>query len=125
MGNTQLKNTVTNSDAESLSEENMQFLLNNTNFNRDQLNEWFNGFKRDCPKGQMDFDLFLKFYSNFYPNGDPELFCKRIFKVFDTNNNKYIDFNELIISISVFSLGNLDQKLQLAFKIYDLGILSF
>ena len=73
----------------------------------------------------MTLENFIKFYSNFFPNGDASKFCKRVFKVFDTNRSGKIDFDELMLAISVNSLGNLEKKLTLAFQIYDLGKLIF
>ncbi len=69
----------------------------------------------------MKFDQFVKFYAQSFPNGDSTRFCKRVFKAFDLDNSKTIDFDELLLAISATSFGETDKKLNLAFEIYDLG----
>ena len=103
-----------------LTEENIQFLLNNTSFDREQIHDWHRGFLKESPSGLMNFNEFVNFYSAMFPSGNAERFCKRVFKVFDTNKSNSIDFNELLLAISITSLGSLDKKLTLAFEIYDL-----
>jgi Ca2+-binding EF-hand superfamily protein len=41
-------------------------------------------------------------------------------KVFDTDNSEYIDFTELMIAVSITSMGDLRKKITLAFVIYDI-----
>ncbi len=41
---------------------------------------------------------------------------------FDADKNGFISFSEFVIALSIISFGNLEEKLQLAFKVFDLGI---
>jgi hypothetical protein len=51
MGNKQAKPTKKKANAADLTEEEIELLLNNTHFNRKQIEEWHSGFIKDCPKG--------------------------------------------------------------------------
>jgi hypothetical protein len=37
-----------------LTEEEIAFLLKNTNYNRQQILKWHQGFLLDCPTGELD-----------------------------------------------------------------------
>ena len=41
-------------------------------------------------------------------------------KVFDTDDSQFIDFTELMIAMSITSMGDLRKKITLAFLIYDI-----
>lgn len=127
-----------------LSEEEIVLLLDNTSFDRDQIADWHQGFlvnfeiienlknhkkninlwflnkQKECPTGRMNKENFIKFYTYLYPNGKADKFCKQVFKVFDRNASGEIDFSELMMSMSVTTIGNLRKKIELAFKLYDL-----
>lgn len=61
----------------------------------------------------------IQFYQSLYPNGKCEKFCKRIFKIYDTDGSGKIDFVEYMLSISVTASNDMKQKLSLAFKLFD------
>ncbi|CAF0790550.1 unnamed protein product [Brachionus calyciflorus] len=106
-------------DFTKLSEQEIQILLENTPFDRDQIDEWHKGFLKDCPDGRMTKYKLIEFYKMLYPYGKVEQFCKRVFKVFDRDNSGEIDFVELMTSISITASSDLKQKLTLSFKLFD------
>lgn len=102
-----------------LTEEEIQFLLKNTNYSRDQINKWHAGFLLDCPKGELDKKKFLQVYKEFFPTGKAETFATEVFKMFDTDGSGKIDFVEFLVAISTSSSGDIRKKLSMAFNLYD------
>jgi Ca2+-binding EF-hand superfamily protein len=43
------------------------------------------------------------------------------FRAFDRDQNGFIDFSEFVIAFSITSFGDIKEKAQFAFKIFDLG----
>lgn len=103
-----------------LSQDQLAELEKNTRFEKKELKQWYKGFVRDCPSGQLDQETFAKIYTQFFPFGDSTTFASYVFSVFDNDKNGTIDFREFITALSVTSRGDLDEKLKWAFQLYDI-----
>ena len=91
-------------DLSQLTENDLEFLANNTNFSREEIIEWHAGFYRDYKSGRMSKREFKTFYEQFQPgnnNATSNSFCENIFRVFDQDSNGYIDFQVQILDIFV------------------------
>ncbi|KAK6197549.1 uncharacterized protein RJT21DRAFT_100196 [Scheffersomyces amazonensis] len=102
-----------------LSKDDLKSLRQATYFDKRELQQWYKGFIRDCPSGQLSEEEFSKVFRQFFPFGDPTDYCRFLFQVFDIDNSKYIDFKEFIIALSITTRGSEDQKLNWSFKLYD------
>merc|ERR1719382_2185858 len=102
-----------------LSKEDLEFLRSNTRYDEGTINEWYKGFKQDCPDGKLTPDAFMKIYSKCFPAGSAGQFCDHVFRTFDTDKNGFIDFKEFLLAIDITSSGTPEEKLNWAFSMYD------
>ncbi|CAF1104984.1 unnamed protein product [Rotaria sordida] len=102
-----------------LTNEDLKTLKINTQYTEEEILAWHSGFLKDCPMGKLDKKQFLNVYRRFYPEGKADKYCNFVFKAFDTDNNNSIDFTEFLLAVDVSQHGNLEDKLKLAFGIYD------
>ena len=58
-------------------------------------------------------------YKELFPFGDSSKFCNICFLAYDKDKSGYIDFFEFVYAMSIISKGNIEDKLKLAFDIYD------
>jgi Ca2+-binding EF-hand superfamily protein len=83
------------------------------------IETWYECFHKDCPKGQLTSGEFKKIYAQSFPNGDSSAFAKHVFRRFDADRNQRISFREFLTALSITSKGNLEEKLNWAFGLYD------
>ena len=55
-----------------------------------------------------------------FPHGDAHAFAANVFKTFDHDKSGRINFRQFISMLSIQLKGNLQQKLEWAFDLYDI-----
>ena len=53
----------------------MNKLVEETNFTKQEIRHWHDGFLKDCPTGKLTKNEFAKIYNQFFPHGDPSAFA--------------------------------------------------
>lgn len=66
-----------------LTEEDVEFLTQNTRFKRDEIKNWYKAFQADCPDGKLTKQKFIEIYKMFFSTGNPEKFSDNVFRTFD------------------------------------------
>ncbi|XP_074672921.1 guanylyl cyclase-activating protein 3 isoform X2 [Strix aluco] len=84
-----------------------------------EMHHYYSKFMRECPSGQLSLHEFKKLLDlqGLDPQGD--MYIKRVFDIFDLNQDGFIDFLEFIAAINLVIRGKIDQKLKWYFKLYD------
>lgn len=103
-----------------LSSNDVKDLKTITYFDKNELQQWYRDFMRECPEGVLRKGEFRAIYQQFFPAGDSTNFAGFVFDVFDSNKRGSISFREFIVALSVTSRGTMDEKLDWAFSLYDL-----
>nr|XP_022318075.1 neurocalcin-like [Crassostrea virginica] len=95
-------------------------LSKQTTFSEDEIRNWYKDFIHDFPKGYVKLHEFEKMYEGFFPNGDASKFARHVFHAFDVNGDGHIDFREFVCGLNATLRGSIQQKLQWAFRVYDI-----
>ncbi|XP_069385893.1 A-type potassium channel modulatory protein KCNIP2-like [Paralichthys olivaceus] len=101
--------------------EGLDRLVQQTNFNKKELQVLYRGFKNECPSGVVNEETFKSIYSQFFPQGDSSMYAHFLFEAFDTHNNGAVSFEDFVISLSIILRGSTIDKLNWAFNLYDLN----
>jgi len=110
-----------NNNKESLSQEDIDFIVANTDLKQDKIVEWYTQFRKACPQNKLDKEKFIQFFSMLIPgnNENEHSFCEAIFQACDTDSNGFIDFAEFLLVFCVRSKANMREKLSWLFEVYD------
>ncbi|GAB6024918.1 hypothetical protein CHUAL_010023 [Chamberlinius hualienensis] len=81
----------------------LQALCRSTNFNRQELQLMYRGFKQICPSGIVTEDVLRDIYSKFFPHGGE------------------ITFEDFAVGLSILLRGSLEEKLRWTFNLYDIN----
>ena len=103
-----------------LNPEQLEDLRLNTEFNDEEIKEWYKAFNVEYPGGRLNRTQFKKLYKNIFPNGNESRFVEHAFNTFDADGDGFVDFREFMMSMSITSRGSREQRLEWAFNMYDL-----
>ncbi|GAA48711.1 Neurocalcin-delta [Clonorchis sinensis] len=104
----------------SLPKEEVKKLVKKTHFSEHQIKKWYKEFIKDCPSGLLNRATFLSMYTQFFPDGKARPFYEHLFRTFDQDGSGNIDFTEFLTAISITQSGDPEEKLDLAFQLYDI-----
>ncbi|XP_042901188.1 Kv channel-interacting protein 4-like [Parasteatoda tepidariorum] len=100
---------------------NLEELCRKTKFSKKEIQLMYRSFKQECPSGYVEEDTFRFIFSHFFPYGNSSLYAHYVFRTFDPNKNGAITFKDFITCLSIMCRGTLQEKLEWAFKLYDIN----
>merc|ERR1712048_1356872 len=79
----------------------------------------FDSFVSEHPNGKMKPVDFKKMMSAALPKKDAGKMEKHVFRIYDTNNDGYIDFVEFMVIFHIMSDGTSEEVLEKIFRLFD------
>lgn len=110
---------------QTLTDNDVKLLVQNTDFKEDEIREWFREFLQDCPDGILTKDIVSDMLSSILPHDNVRVVTDLIFSTFDKDNNDFIDFNEFLIATHCTATSSPEDKLRWVFQLYDKVFFKF
>ena len=102
-----------------LTDDDIELLVQNTDFKEDEIREWFREFLLDCPDGILMKGKVSEMLSSILPQDNVRVVTELIFSTFDKDKNNFIDFNEFLIATHCTATSSPEDKLRWVFQLYD------
>jgi len=104
-----------------LSEEEINFISEQTGLQREKLLEKYKRFLRKHPSGKLDFSGMKTMLSESLPEADTSGLVEHVWRIYDTNLDGEIDFREFMLALSVMSKGTAEDNLRQIFRLFDVN----
>ena len=104
-----------------LSEEEINFISEQTGLEREKLLENYKRFLRKHPSGKLDFSGMKTMLSESIPEADTSGLVEHVWRIYDTNLDGEIDFREFMLALSVMSKGSAEDNLRQIFRLFDVN----
>merc|ERR1739838_404844 len=111
----------TNSSKNLLPEEDLEYLEKNTNADRAQIQEQYQGFLLNHPDGKISMKAFCSMIGEGSPGTNTSKLSQHIWRIYDTNMDGFIDFKEFMMALYVMSSGSSEENLQQIFRVFDIN----
>merc|ERR1719348_1676055 len=85
----------------------------------DQVKEAFAAFVTEHPNGRMKPKDFREMMTKAMPKKDASKMEKHVFRIYDANNDGYIDFIEFMVIFHIMSDGTPEEILGKIFRLFD------
>merc|ERR1711988_234524 len=104
-----------------LREEDIEALSKSSGLEPTEVKAAFEAFVTDHPKGKMKPADFRKLMTQAMPKKDAGKMEKHVFRVYDSNNDGYIDFVEFMVIFYVMADGTPEEVLGKIFRVFDVN----
>jgi len=99
--------------------QDIEDLKESSGFTEEQIKEAFQAFVTDHPNGKMKPKDFRDMMSKALPKKDASKMEKHVFRIYDTNNDGYIDFVEFMMIYHIMGKGSPEEVLLKIFRLFD------
>ncbi|KAK3089608.1 hypothetical protein FSP39_004966 [Pinctada imbricata] len=94
-------------------------LMNEYDLTKEDLEGLKAGFNDKCTRARvLTKTEFRELYGSLFP-GDAVEYADEMFRIADTDDNGQVDFTEFVRSLCLCDSKNIDDKIKIAFKLYD------
>ena len=84
-----------------LTETEKNYLLKNTEFCDEEIEQWYLGFTEDYPNGKITLEEYIKtFKTLFQDQNSSDQMISALFKSSDRSDKGYLDFTRFLLSIN-------------------------
>ena len=104
-----------------LREEDITALCKSSGLDEAQVKESFEAFVAEHPNGKMKPKDFREMMSKALPKKDASKMEKHVFRIYDSNNDGYIDFTEFMLIFFIMSDGAPEEVLTKIFRVFDVN----
>ena len=104
-----------------LREEDIAALSKSSGLDETQVRESFDAFIAEHPNGKMKPKDFREMMSKALPKKDASKMEKHVFRIYDANNDGYIDFTEFMLIFFIMSDGAPEEVLTKIFRVFDVN----
>merc|ERR1711936_1342173 len=101
-----------------LREEDIAALTKSSGLDAAQVKEAFDSWVAEHPNGKMKPKDFREMMSKALPKKDAGKMEKHVFRIYDSNNDGYIDFPEFMIVFYIMSDGTPEEVLGKIFRVF-------
>ena len=104
-----------------LREEDIAALVKSSGLDEAQVKDAFDSFVTEHPNGKMKPKDFREMMSKALPKKDASKMEKHVFRIYDSNNDGYIDFSEFMLIFFIMSDGTPEEVLTKIFRVFDVN----
>merc|ERR1711879_605225 len=91
------------------------------------IRDAFEAFVKEHPNGKMKPKDFRQLISSALPKKDASKMEKHVFRIYDANNDGYVDFVEFMVVYTIMAGGTEEEVLTKIFRLFDVnsdGVIS-
>ena len=106
---------------EVLSQENITALSKSSGLEENDIITMYEDFLAKNPKGKMGREAFRKLMSQSLPKKDISKMEKHVFRIYDCDNDGFINFEEFLSVFHIMSDGSNEEVLRRVFRVFDVN----
>jgi len=101
--------------------EDIAALAKSSGLDEAQVKQSFDSFVTEHPDGKMKPKDFREMMAKALPKKDASKMEKHVFRIYDSNNDGYIDFTEFMLIFFIMSDGSPEEVLTKIFRVFDVN----
>ena len=102
-------------------DEDIEALSKSSGMSKEDVKEAYDSFIEGHPNGKMKKEDFAKMMAQALPKNDACKMEEHYFRMYDTNNDGYIDFVEFMVIFHIMDGGTPEEVLEKIFRVFDIN----